>query len=29
VPKLVAERKIVSGTSMTALLYLYGTGRPS
>ncbi|MEU2946774.1 NUDIX domain-containing protein [Nocardiopsis alba] len=29
VPKLVAERKLVSGTTMTALLYLYGVGRPA
>ncbi|MGW5877506.1 NUDIX hydrolase [Nocardiopsis terrae] len=28
VPKLVGERRLVNGTSMTALLYLYGTGRP-
>lgn len=27
VPKLVAERKLVSGTSMAALLYLHGVGR--
>jgi 8-oxo-dGTP pyrophosphatase MutT (NUDIX family) len=28
VPKLVADRKIVSGTSLSALLYLHATGRP-
>lgn len=28
VPKLVAERKIVAGTSLAALLQLYGAGRP-
>ncbi|MBB6173818.1 8-oxo-dGTP pyrophosphatase MutT (NUDIX family) [Nocardiopsis mwathae] len=28
IPKLVTERKIVSGTTLTALLYVYGTGRP-
>lgn len=27
VPKLVAERRIVSGSSMAALLYVYGVGR--
>ncbi|WP_017543403.1 NUDIX hydrolase [Nocardiopsis prasina] len=29
VPGLVAGRRLVAGTSMTALLYLYGVGRPT
>lgn len=29
VPKLVGERRLVSGTSLSALLYVYGAGRPA
>ncbi|MEV6819191.1 NUDIX domain-containing protein [Nocardiopsis dassonvillei] len=29
VPKLVGERKLVSGTSVSALLHVYGMGRPA